>query len=155
MFLNISSAFISQCILKILLFIMSHSINIVHWNCQGFNAHGPEYIWSLSKQKHVPDIICLQETLFQNENDQPSATGVCSWQPFEPTTMWRDGTTDSTPEDLLLVISWSQNCILKLSSSHCSWNLSRRGNCYVINAGKPDKCKERSSHCGTSTVTTC
>jgi hypothetical protein len=40
---------------------MTDSVNIVHWNCQGFNAHGPEYIWSLSKQKHIPDIICLQE----------------------------------------------------------------------------------------------
>ena len=29
---------------------MTDSVNIVHWNCQGFNAHGPEYIWSLSKQ---------------------------------------------------------------------------------------------------------
>jgi len=54
---------------------MSHSINIVHWNCRGFNAHGPEYIWSLSKQKHIPDIICLQETFFQNENDHPDITG--------------------------------------------------------------------------------
>ena len=32
---------------------MTDSVNIVHWNCQGFNAHGPEYIWSLSKQKHI------------------------------------------------------------------------------------------------------
>jgi hypothetical protein len=35
---------------------MTDSVNIVQWNCQGFNAHGPEYIWSLSKQKHIPDI---------------------------------------------------------------------------------------------------
>jgi len=54
---------------------MSQSINIVHWNCQGFNAHEPEYIWSLSKQKHAPDIICLQETFFQNENEHPDITG--------------------------------------------------------------------------------
>jgi hypothetical protein len=51
------------------------SVNIVHWNCQGFNAHGPEYIWSLSKQKHIPDIICLQETFFLNEKDHPDITG--------------------------------------------------------------------------------
>jgi hypothetical protein len=36
---------------------MTDSVNIVHWNCQGFNAHGPEYIWSLSKQRHIPDIF--------------------------------------------------------------------------------------------------
>lgn len=39
------------------------------------NAYGPEYIWSLSKPKHLPDIICLQETFFQNENDHPDITG--------------------------------------------------------------------------------
>ena len=50
---------------------MTDSVNIVHWNCQGFNAHGPEYIWSLSKQKHIPDIICLQETFFRSEKDHP------------------------------------------------------------------------------------
>jgi hypothetical protein len=54
---------------------MTDSVNIVHWNCQGFNAHGPEYIWSLSKQKHIPDIICLQETFFLNEKDHPDITG--------------------------------------------------------------------------------
>ena len=54
---------------------MTDSVNIVHWNCKGFNAHGPEYIWSLSKQKHIPDIICLQETFFLNEKDHPDITG--------------------------------------------------------------------------------
>jgi hypothetical protein len=29
---------------------MTASIISVHWNCQGFNAHGSEYIWSMSKQ---------------------------------------------------------------------------------------------------------
>lgn len=58
---------------------MTHSVNIVHWNCQGFNAHGSEYIWFLSKQKHVPDIICLQETFFQNENDHPELKDTL-WQ---------------------------------------------------------------------------
>ena len=75
MLLTFSSAFISKCILILCILTMTASINIVHWNCQGFNAHGPEYIWSLSKQKQIPDIICLQETFFQNEKDHPDITG--------------------------------------------------------------------------------
>ena len=61
---NFSSAIISKCILKLFTLTMTASINIVYWNCQGFNAHGPEYIWSMSKQKQIPDFICLQETYF-------------------------------------------------------------------------------------------
>jgi len=71
---NFSSAFISKCILIIFILTMTASINIVHWNCQDCNAHGSEYIWSMSKQKQIPDIICLQETFFQNEKYHPDIT---------------------------------------------------------------------------------
>ena len=47
---NFSSAFISKCMLIIFILTMTASINIVHWNCQGFNARGWEYILSMSKQ---------------------------------------------------------------------------------------------------------
>ncbi|VDI00719.1 Hypothetical predicted protein [Mytilus galloprovincialis] len=55
--------------------MLTNTINIIHWNCQGFNAHGPEYLWSLSKSSKLPDIICLQETWYNKQEEHTQIKG--------------------------------------------------------------------------------
>ena len=55
--------------LLIFLLLMASNFSLVQWNAQGFNSHGPEFIWEMSNKNLYPSVICLQETFFSGEND--------------------------------------------------------------------------------------
>ena len=55
--------------LLIFVLLMASNFSLVQWNAQGFNSHGPEFIWEMSNKNLYPSVICLQETFFSGDND--------------------------------------------------------------------------------------
>ena len=89
---------------------MTASIIIVHWNCQGFNAHGSEYIWSMSKQ---------------NDEMIQRAT-ICTTMLLKIIVILNDGTGSRLNPIILETSSFDLSLVSTLISSHCTWYVDQK-----------------------------
>ena len=83
-------------------------------------------------------------------------TGVCSWPQSGPTTIWKVGTTGSTPgwipEDLCHFTSSSKSCTRKPLPSPCRPGSWRKENWRGCTESRPPDWMESFSNCGNITT---